>query len=75
MAAVHITGWRPGFKKVSHAQTLQALGGMSPPEARAATDAVLDGKPVTVAVETFPDAAALAARLEELGAQAEARND
>jgi len=65
---VAVTGWQVGFRKVSHTHALQQLTGMSLASAKAATDAVLDGRPVQVLVHGPVAAAKLAAALRELGA-------
>lgn len=69
MAAVNITGWRPGFRKVEHTKSIQRATGLSLSEAKAITDDVLAGQSRTVAVNTQAEADALAAELSALGAE------
>jgi hypothetical protein len=66
--SVRIVGWRPGLRKVSHTQALQEYGHLSLSQAKAATDAVLEGSQFAVSVSSLQAALALVARLEELGA-------
>jgi ribosomal protein L7/L12 len=70
MAIVEITGWRPGFLKVSCTTTLRAVAGLGLAEAKAVTDGVLRDEPQRVQV---PDAKAhqLVLALRELGASAD----
>ena len=70
MAVVHITGWRTGFKKISHTQTLQQMAGLSLVDANAITVGVLDGRPMSVTVASDAIARELADSLRELGADA-----
>jgi len=70
MATVHITGWRGGLKKVSHTQLLHEMAGLSLREAKDVTDAVLDGRAATVAVESKAVAEELVTKLHEIGADA-----
>jgi len=72
MAAVYITGWRPGFKKVEHTKSIQRATGLSLSEAKAITDDVLAGRSRTVTVDTQAGADALALELDVLGANASA---
>jgi len=67
MATVRIAGWKPGFKKISHAKLLQAYAGLGIAAAKEMTDRVSEGGTVDVniddhRVEEFLD------RLRELGA-------
>jgi ribosomal protein L7/L12 len=71
MALVHITGWRTGFQKVSHTQALQELANMSLTEAKSNTDALLEGRPISINIGNISDAELLVAQLSELGAIAE----
>ena len=70
MAIVEITGWRPGFLKVSCTKTLRAATGLGLVEAKAVTDGVLHDERQRVEVS---DARArqLVLSLRELGASAE----
>ena len=70
MATVEITGWRPGFLKVSCTKTLRAAAGLGLGQAKAITDGVLCNEPQRVQV---PDSEAhqLVFSLRELGAKAE----
>jgi len=70
VAIVQITGWREGFEKVSHTRTLQDLAQLSLSDAKAMTDAILDGQSVAVELPTQATAEALAQRLRALGADA-----
>jgi ribosomal protein L7/L12 len=68
MAAVQIHGWRRGFEKVSHTEALREAAGLSLAEAKAITDAVLDGECRVVTVSAQSDADALVKRLTKIGA-------
>lgn len=68
MAALNITGWRPGFKKVKHTKVIQSATGLSLSAAKAITDDVLAGHPRTVTVGSQAEADALALELDALGA-------
>ena len=70
MAIVEITGWRPGFLKVSCTTTLQAAAGLGLAEAKAVTDGVLRDEPQRIQV-SCAKAHQLALALRELGASAE----
>jgi len=70
MAIVEITGWRPGFLKVSCTTTLRAAAGVGLAEAKAITDGVLRDEPQRVQVSDA-EAHQLALSLRELGASAE----
>lgn len=72
---VAITGWCLGFHKISHTQVLQELAKMSLTEAKAATDAVLEGHTVEVEVRGSAAAAKLVAALREIGAVARIHGD
>ena len=70
MAIVEISGWRPGFLKISCTTTLRAATGLGLAEAKAVTDGMLRDEPQRVQV---PDAKAnqLVLSLRELGASAD----
>lgn len=70
MAIIEITGWRPGFLKVSCTTTLRVATGVGLAKAKAITDGVLRDERQRVEV---PDAEAhqLVLSLRELGASAE----
>jgi len=50
MNKIALSGWNPGFNKVRLTNLLHARPEFSLADAKAATDAVLDGKLVTIAV-------------------------
>lgn len=70
MHTVEILRWQPGFMKVSHSQLLQKTCGYSLQEAKAATDAVLEGRTIRVQVVSREEAEELLFKLTELGAVA-----
>ena len=70
MPIVEITGWTPGFQKVSCTETLQSIAGLGLVEAKHITDAVLDGLTQRVPLPSLVDAHQLAAVLQQLGASA-----
>lgn len=70
MISVQISGWRPGFLKVSHTQLLQSRVSLSLSEAKSATDRVLVGDPVVVNVPSMAAAERLVSELAQLGAVA-----
>lgn len=70
MRTVIITGWEAGFLKVSHSMLLQEAAAMSLSEAKAATDSVLEGMPVSIPVATEVEAESLVMRLRQLKAVA-----
>ena len=68
MAIVQITGWQTGFQKVSHTQALQEFANMSLAEAKSNTDALLEGKSLSINISNNSDAKLLATHLSKLGA-------
>jgi ribosomal protein L7/L12 len=68
MPSVEIIGWKPGFEKVTHTQVLRELAGLSLSDAKAMTDAVLEGAPASVPMPTSAEARVLAGRLTQAGA-------
>lgn len=70
MAIVEITGWKAGFKKVSHTKALQELAGLSLSEAKATTDRVLMGECVLLEISAPSTAEKLAECLGAIGAVA-----
>lgn len=70
MHTVVITGWEAGFLKVSHSKLLQETAAMSLSEAKAATDSVLEGTPVSISTATEVEAQDLVMRLHQLKAVA-----
>jgi hypothetical protein len=70
MPIVRIEEWRPGFKKVEHTRVLRATTGMSLADAKWATDRVLNGGSVDVAVLDADVATQLTRNLNKLGAKA-----
>jgi hypothetical protein len=71
MHRVRITGWRPGLRKISMTHALRTHAKLGLAAAKAVTDEVLGGAVVEVHLPSSEAAAALAAELEVLGAQAE----
>lgn len=71
MSFIRISGWRPGFQKVSHTQLLQRALQMSLAEAKATTDRVLSCEPVELRLPSREDGSRLVQQLRELGALAE----
>ena len=67
---VRITGWRPGLEKISMTQALREHLGLGMAEAKGCTDRVLDGKELVLHAPDRETAVALAAALEQLGANA-----
>jgi ribosomal protein L7/L12 len=70
MATVRITGWREGLEKISHTKALQQMAGLSLADAKAVTDAVLEGQSRSVRLPSAALASELAAQLRNLGAEA-----
>ncbi len=68
MALVEITGWQPGFGKVSCTKLLQAHANLGLAEAKRVTDGVLAGEIQTVRVQSLAEATGLAEALEAVGA-------
>jgi hypothetical protein len=70
MSIVVITGWKPGFKKITCVHYLQSYAGYGLGDAQRVTDQVLDGQAQRIPV--YDDAAALAlvAALVQVGATA-----
>lgn len=71
MPLIRITGWEPGFLKVSHTQALREWAGLSLSEAKDATDRVLNGEVVAFVVEQEMEALKALGQLRELRAVAE----
>jgi ribosomal protein L7/L12 len=74
MITVEINGWQKGFKKVSHTEALKSFAGLSLIEAKSLTDAVLDGKSVSVQLQTHDEAEKLLTALRSYGANASIKN-
>ena len=71
MHTVIITGWEAGFLKVSHSTLLREAAAMSLSEAKAATDSVVEGTPVSISMATEAEAESLVMRLRQLKAVAQ----
>lgn len=67
MPIVKITGWEYGFQKIACTKTMQAASGLGLKDAKAITDAVLEGETCTISVGTHAEAENLVADLERLG--------
>ncbi len=70
MYSVEICGWHKGFNKVAHTRTLQEFCDLGLGDAKAKTDAVLDGHLVVISVESQAKAEALVIRLHDIDAVA-----
>ncbi len=68
MYSVEISGWHKGFNKVAHTITLQEFCDSGLGDAKAKTDAVLDGHLVVISVESRAKAEELVIRLHDIGA-------
>lgn len=75
MYPVEISGWEKGFNKVAHTKALQEFCKLGLGDAKARTDAVLDGAIVLVGVETQDRAEELVARLIKMGAIARVKRE
>ncbi len=73
MYSVEISGWHKGLDKVAHTRTLREFCELGLGDAKAATDAVLDGRIVVISVETQAKAEELVSRLLDIGAVAAIR--
>lgn len=69
---VRIVGWRGGLNKIGMTMAIRLRAGISLAEAKAVTDAVLNGETVIVELPQSSDAIALADELIALGAIAPA---
>ena len=72
MPYVTISGWRVGLRKVSMNRLLREDAKLGVREAKDLVDDVLDGKVRRVPMPDWSSAQELAAKLEELGAEAQA---
>lgn len=72
MAKVVISGWEPGFRKVTCTRLLRAYTELNLAEAKAVTDRVLVGEAVDVAVASPEVAVDLARQLCAIGVRAAA---
>jgi len=70
MATIEITGWVPGFLKVSCTKLLQAQVGLGLADAKSVTDAILDRRPQLIQLPSDVAANDLAMALRELRATA-----
>ena len=68
MPIVKITGWEYGFQKIACTKTLQAASGLGLKDAKAITDAVLEGETRAISVGTVAEAESHVAALKNLGA-------
>lgn len=68
MHTVEVLRWEPGFMKISHTELLRDTCGLTLVEAKAATDALLEGSVVSVHVATAAEAELLVKRLAKVGA-------
>jgi hypothetical protein len=69
MSQILLTGWRPGFQKVSLTKLLQTSAGLTLGAAKSVTDEVLNGKSVVVSL-TKGDANEFVDAADKLGAVA-----
>lgn len=67
---MRVTGWEPGFRKVSFTKLIQQRAGLGLPQAKRLTDRILAGEPVAIDVGTPEAAEALLAEARRLGAVA-----
>ena len=72
MAGVTITGWRSGLQKITMTKLIREYTGLSLRDSKACTDGVLAGEIIVLTLETQERAEQLAARLQSIGAVAEA---
>ena len=70
MPIVEITGWSPGFQKVSCTSILHSVAGLGLAEAKNVTDAILDGHTEIVELPSAALAQQLVKSLQQLGASA-----
>ncbi len=68
MTKVLISGYKPGFKKVSHTKLLRSYAGLSLKPAKDYTDRVLSGETVVVELPTPEAAEEFARESRDLGA-------
>ena len=71
---VVLTGWREGMQKIPVTKTIQRLAGYRLGEAKACTDAVLDGHWVTIRCFSSAEAQELALALVPLGVEVDVRH-
>lgn len=74
MATVEITGWLPGFRKVSCTKLLQSQVGIGLADAKSITDGILNGVPQLIQLPIGIEADDLATALQGLGAVAHVRS-
>lgn len=75
MTKVSISGYRPGFKKVSHTKLLRSHAGLSLKPAKECTDRILSGETVILDLPDSGAAEEFTARSRELGAMAEVEHE
>ena len=70
MHTIEISHWPPGCKKVSHIRPIQKHAGLSLSQAKAITDAVLDGSTPRVHLSSEAAARSVILELRDIGSVA-----
>jgi len=68
MPKVILIGWKPGLRKISLGDLLQAKAGLTPKQAKDCVDRLLDGDDVVIDVSTRVNAEDLIKEASSLGA-------
>jgi hypothetical protein len=71
MVTVKLTGWQPGLNNVQLTKTLKAKAKLELHQAKFATDELLEGKQVSISMDTLENAEDLLEAVRKLGAIAE----